>query len=438
MSLRNSSASENDDWGYRKLTTGVSLDAVAEGVGYQAVGPLCYGFAYWLVGKAREAGIKNLYFLSRDGWLLKQAFDLLPQSVTEGIQSHYLYSSRRAVWFASLHESTPKDEYNEILSGASPYLPVKSFLQRIFIDPAQYKTEIQAAGFYDENSVVEVASDRLKLYALFKALKPVIVAKAAQERRDYLAYLKHEGVLEHKRSGLVDVGWTGSIMKYTRALVRDAADGVELFGYFIGVGENARDKYGFSKGDCLHGYLFDFDDSKHFFMRRYFYIIENFLSPDEPSLIKMTREGDEFKPIGRQSEQGEAPYKSVVQDRALQFVRDQIKSSEVRGRDPKHFLPQLKAVLTNPDLGTARLLSQYSYSYDFGYIRSPANYAKSESPSIYLRNPLQLLKDYRRALWKPGFIALQPAPAKFLLKIVEALRLARVFNWLVMASKKLR
>lgn len=437
MFPRKNNAPQNNNWKCRKFTS-ASLESVAESVGYQTVGPLCYGFACWLVGKAKEAGIKNLYFLSRDGWMLKQVFDLLPQSATAGIQTHYLYSSRRAVWFASLDESTPEDEYNEILSGASPYLPVKNFLQRIFIDPAQHKAEIQAAGFYDENSVVEVASDRLKLYSLFKALKPTIVARAAQERRDYVAYLKHEGVLDHKRSGLVDVGWTGSIMKYTRALVRDAADDVELFGYFLGVGENARNKYGFSKGDCLHGYLFDFDDSKHFFMRRYFFLIEKFLSPDEPSLIKMSIEKGQFKQVCNQGEQEVSPLNSVVQESALRFARDKIEAGDTAAIGEKDFLPELKKVLESPNRNVALLLSQYSYSFDFGYHAGPAAFAKTEPASIYLRNPLQLLKDYRRAIWKPGFIALQPLSARLVLRLIRVLRVDKIFDKLLLVPKRIR
>lgn len=417
----------------------VSAAKLSAKLGYEVIGPLCYSFARWLTVQAKEAGIKNLFFLSRDGWLLKQAFDLLPSEVTAGITSHYLYSSRRAVWFASLKEDTPDDEFYEILSGASPYLPVKAYLLRLFMEPSDYMDEIKNAGFQDENCEVINASDRRKLYLLLDSLRPTIVAMAAKERADYLAYLQLSGVLDDPKPGLVDVGWTGSVLKYTRSLVKDSGSSADLYGYFIGVGANAHKKYGFNKGECLHGYLFDFDDESHAEIRKYFFIIEKFLSPNAPSLMKMGRTDDGlgFKPIYAQGQTEAVPRSSTVQKQALKFVADRAAAGAEGVADQSLFLPQLKKVLTNPEPGVARLLSQYSYSFDFGYYRAPATYAKTQSPGFYLRHPVQLLKDYRRALWKPGYVALQPTPARAALKLVNRTGLDRLFEQAVLARKKM-
>lgn len=408
---------------------------ISAGLGYDVIGPMCFCFANWLARKAKEAGISNLYFLSRDGWLLKRAFDLLPSAVTAGLTSHYLYSSRRAVWFASLKEDIPEAEFYEILSGASPYLPVKEYLLRIFIDPTDHQDKIQAVGFEDEDHEVITASDRSKLYQLFDALRPQIVANAAQERRDYLAYLKHCGVLDHSKSALVDVGWTGSILKYTRALVKDSGASTELYGYFFGVGANARKKYGFKKGKYLHGYLFDFDDKSHAEIRKYFFIIEKFLSPDAPSLIKMSRSDEDFKPVFAQGQTEASPRSAVVQEHALNFVKAQADAGS--RTETEAFLPKLKKVLTDPDPNTAQLLSQYSYSFDFGYQCLPSSYAKTQSHTYYRRHPLQLFKDYRRAIWKPGYVALQTAPARVALKVVHRAGLEKLFNQMLNFTHKL-
>lgn len=410
-------------------------DRISATLGYEMIGPLCYGFANWLVRKAKETDITHLYFLSRDGWLLKQAFDLLPATATSGIESHYLYSSRRAVWFASLKQDTSEREFNEILSGASPYLPVKEFLLRIFIDPTKCHDQIREAGFANANSLVETTSDKHKLYELFKAIKPQIVANAARERKDYLAYLTQAGIFDQKKSGLVDVGWTGSILKYTRALAREVDDSIDLYGFFVGVGENARKKYKFSKNDCLHGYLFNFDDDTHFDVRKHFFVIEKFLSPNEPTLIKIIKQDNEFRPIYKPGEQEASPFSASVQKHALQFVKDSVALGAVTEAQPEKFLPKLKKVLTDPDPEMARFLSQYSYSSDFGYQTRPKPYAKSEHPSVYLNRPIKLFKDYRRAIWKAGFVAQQPWPAKFALRIVRGTKVDKLFDKFVLSLK---
>lgn len=419
--------------------TPASEHSISVELGRSVVGPLCHAFSCWLANRAREAGISHLFFLSRDGWLLKKAFELLPESARSGVTTHYLYSSRRAVWFASLQENTPDAEFNEMLSGASPYLAVKKYLSRVFIEPDDYLPQIKAVGFENADSVVTTDADRRRLYALLKSIRPHIVQNAAEERRDYLAYLKQSGLLSQQKTALVDVGWTGSILKYTQRLVREAGAETKLYGYFIGVGANASKKYGFSKGDCLHGFLFDFEDKQHSDIRRHFYLIEKFLSPPEPSLIRIKSEDSgELRPVFAASQPEESPLVAVVQQSALQYVAESADRNPSEATDVERFLPALKRLLNDPSPDVARFLGNYSYSFDFGYQNRPSYYAKSEALSFYLRQPLRLLKDYRRALWKPGFLAQQPLPARVVLKCVGLTRLDSLFEQAVYLRNKAR
>ena len=407
-------------------------------VGHRIIGPLCYGFANWVADRARADGITQLYFLSRDGWLLKKAFDLLPAPQRAGLTSHYLYSSRRAVWFASLKADTPEAEYREILSGASPFLPVSAFLTRIFIEPSGCIDLIRQAGFENENSLIRNASDKEKLYVLFRLLKPQIVMNAASERQDYLGYLKQAGLFGQPKAALVDVGWTGSVLKYTRALVRDVDPSLELFGYFIGVGSMAKKKYGFDKNTCLHGYLFDFDDDTHRDILKGFFVIEKFLSPNEPSLVRMKRSGSVLKPVFEYGNQEVSPLNFIAQKSALEFVRSRSRSTYSGTFDLSTFVPLLKRLLTDPEPEVAALFSQYSYSSDFGYQAGAKPIASSDEPSRYFRNPLLLLRDYRRARWKPGFIAQQPFLARVLLKVIRRTRLDYWFDRTLLRLRALR
>lgn len=416
-----------------------SAERLAHRLGYDVIGPLCYGFVCWLVERVKAEGIQDLYFLSRDGWLLQKAFDRLPGATSAGLRSHYLYSSRRAVWFASLTEHTPEKEYNEILSGAAPYVSVERFLSRLFISASDYESEIKAAGFENAESRVATASDKKKLRKLFKILRPVILEQAKKEREDYLAYLRQEGFFDHRKVALVDVGWTGSIIKYTRALAAHVEPHPDIQAYFIGVGNKAKTKYGFKKNDHLHGYLFDFDDSTHADIRQCFFVIEKFLSPNQPSLMKMKCSGGECKPVYVSGVRELSPLNSVVQEAALQYVSDRGKQDPSGERfDKQEFLPQLENLLGRPDPALARLLSQYSYSADFGYGMKPRYIARSESRSLYRLKPLQLLKDYRQSRWKAGFIAQQEWAMRLVLRMVRRLRLDHWFERGVLAVRKRR
>ena len=63
--------------------------------GYHKLGPLLLGFSHWLNNKVREEGIEKIYFFSRDGFIMKQSFDLLFRN--ENIKTFYLEVSRRSL-----------------------------------------------------------------------------------------------------------------------------------------------------------------------------------------------------------------------------------------------------------------------------------------------------------------------------------------------------
>ncbi|HFL9510311.1 TPA: hypothetical protein ACG5Y9_005350, partial [Escherichia coli] len=46
-------------------------------LGYYGLGPLLLGYAKWLVESAIKDKVERLYFLSRDGKIMKQAYDII-------------------------------------------------------------------------------------------------------------------------------------------------------------------------------------------------------------------------------------------------------------------------------------------------------------------------------------------------------------------------
>lgn len=65
------------------------------------MGPFVTGFMLWLGRQAKRDNISHLYFLSREGWLLKQIYDVLHKDDVNAVPSTYLYASRRATRVAS-------------------------------------------------------------------------------------------------------------------------------------------------------------------------------------------------------------------------------------------------------------------------------------------------------------------------------------------------
>lgn len=66
-------------------------------------------YVYWILDRCVEKKIKNLYFIARDGYIIKKIADVILKHVGLNISTHYLYGSREA-W--RLCNDTPNDVLN--------------------------------------------------------------------------------------------------------------------------------------------------------------------------------------------------------------------------------------------------------------------------------------------------------------------------------------
>ena len=57
-------------------------------------GRLMTDYVWWVLQEAEKAGIKTLYFLARDGWLLREIGLVICEHYSLDIECKYLYCSR--------------------------------------------------------------------------------------------------------------------------------------------------------------------------------------------------------------------------------------------------------------------------------------------------------------------------------------------------------
>ncbi len=66
-------------------------------IGYGFVGFVLYSYANWVISQSVEQGIQQLYFIARDGYILKKIADIILKiNDIKTIETHYLYGSRKA------------------------------------------------------------------------------------------------------------------------------------------------------------------------------------------------------------------------------------------------------------------------------------------------------------------------------------------------------
>lgn len=89
-------------------TRGVLQSREAYHVGCRYAGPVLYCYAEWIIEQAEKKNIRRLYFIARDGYLIKKIADIIIAKKEADIKTYYIYGSRKAWRMPSLS----KEHYN--------------------------------------------------------------------------------------------------------------------------------------------------------------------------------------------------------------------------------------------------------------------------------------------------------------------------------------
>ncbi|NNK91979.1 MAG: hypothetical protein HKO87_06055, partial [Acidimicrobiia bacterium] len=191
-------------------------DQVLADVAAGAIAPFILGKVLWLLGQARDEGLEALYFIARDGKLLREvAVELAPKLGYHG-ELHYLYGSRQAWTLPSLHVGGP-GVFGSLCpdGGDDVATTVRRVLRRAEIDPVDVEAELSSAGFERHRWEEPLgAADCGRLRSLLTEDGPVrrlLEEKAGAAFDITLRYLEQEGLLVPRPVGIVDLG-TGATL----------------------------------------------------------------------------------------------------------------------------------------------------------------------------------------------------------------------------------
>lgn len=197
----------------------------AEGIGYAIAGPVILAFSQWLLAQAKADGITTLYFLAREGQILKEVYDRLASVTSGAAAAQYLVVSRRAMTVPLV------ETFDDIQNIArADYFPnsLKEFLfYRFGISLSD--AELAQGDLWSDDRKVEIKNGNLNgLQALLEAFADRIKEHATLERPGLLAYLQQMGLDHSATSAVVDVGYSATIQGHlSRAL------GKNIHGYYL-------------------------------------------------------------------------------------------------------------------------------------------------------------------------------------------------------------
>lgn len=225
-----------------------------EAFGYDSFGLLLYGFSNWLYQNLKEKNITKIYFFSRDGYIMKKAFDMLFQDTT--VTAYYLEVSRRSLRIPVLWMDS---SFDAILSMISPskLISLRTIFDGVGLNIDDYQLLIAKYGFnlstvFDRKTI----SDQESLKEMYRQLIPEIEKVSKNEYEMLCRYLEQNQI--GGKFAIVDIGWSGGMQRYLSQTLDKLGINHEIYGYYIGVAEYFKRNTEVVPDLSLHGYLFDF------------------------------------------------------------------------------------------------------------------------------------------------------------------------------------
>lgn len=199
-------------------------------------GPFFYGFADYLVEQAEARGIRRLYFLARDGFLLRDMVEIVMRQRGSHLKCAYLYLSRQSVYLAGIHHLS-KSSLAWVFEGKPSLSKVA---KRLDMQPDQMRqhTELRSslANCSDDIALPQKLAEKIMDTILNEeTMREQVLATAQASRERLLAYLKQEvDAKDLTNMALVDLGWQGSIQDTLYGILSNENRKFALIGFYYG------------------------------------------------------------------------------------------------------------------------------------------------------------------------------------------------------------
>lgn len=351
-------------------------------VGYSTLGPILYGYTKWLYEKLRTNNIDEVFFLTREGALLKEAFDMLyPDS---NIKSRLIGVSRTATAVPLLQEAESFQEILTYIFVSRAKFSLANFYESCGLSENEIEKIEEETDIMKETLISKLTMDERDF--IFNCARPYIIKKSQEQKYLIRGYLENEGF--KGKVAVADVGWHGTIQNTLQKLFPEN----EIYGFYVG--RNTIKNTQAVKNAA--GYLFDDDKNKKIlwevmFTVRIFELF--FLSTDGSTISYGYDKSNGFYPIKRKPEQTKenACAINILQNSALQFVNDFNKSNmdKVVKISPEAYYRFYKALVNPPRM---RVVNRFD---NFIYLAvEEEKLAAQHSMAYYLLHPLALRNDF--------------------------------------------
>jgi HAD superfamily hydrolase (TIGR01549 family) len=375
---------QNDFWSPAEeiiFRTGMDkkVDNVLLNTTAKVTAPVLLSYVLWVLEDARKRGIKRLFFLARDGYVLFQMASIICQAWKYDIECRYFYGSRYA-FRLPLFVIDKEYALNQLCLPSISVITMGSLLARAGIKGEEAvliakEFEIHIDTVLDKSALGPLHK-KLAESEKFNRLATEIAHNALKEIKGYF-------VQECNEPGpfvLVDSGWKGSLqtsfLKIYQAVFNRE---VKVSGYYFGMLSNPDRQYG--NFSC-----FLFHPQKSFWRIVFFNnnLFECMCSADHGMTIGYKMKNNQWHPCTEEytNEWDVKSQLEICSEYTKIFVQYNNQSDNTKGLD-KFVFRLLKKFMYNPSKEEASLYGRVRFSADVT-TKNSTNLAGSLTITNYL------------------------------------------------------
>ena len=376
-------------------------------VGYNNFGPLLLGYSNWILSNLEKNKINNVYFFSRDGYIMKQAFDLVNKN--KNIKSHYLEVSRRSLKVPVLWMNTELGNVIDFMF-TSKTITIKSFFETIGLNVKKYK-KILTKYALTEESIFEckkVLNNNI-FNDMYAEIKKDVEENSKIEFSALKAYIDKNNL--KGKFAIVDIGWSGSMQRSLETTLNYLNIENDIFGFYIGVEEGYKKNIVGNKERKMYGYLFDFKNkTNQYDCRRGFVgLFETLFLENGGSVKKYLLKGNEviverydyeYIKDGKPTE--ELLKVKLIQESAINFIKNILQVNNVNFENIKsaNIFSGLRRIGLNPNKEDIEKFGYFNF-LDNGIENKLVSHRSIWYYILHIKN---MKSDFLNSRWKVGFL----------------------------------
>ncbi len=372
--------------------TEIASGEIFSSIGFDYFGPLLLCFSKWLLCELRENKIDKVFFLSRDGYVMKRAFDIINK---ENIKSDYFFASRRAIIvpslkeYANIHDIFSCMHFNENIK-------IKSLFRKIGLDDLlddQNALDNLNVDIEKEEKFSNILKEE-KYIEIFRRLYPLIINNSKNEYKSFIGYKDM-----HNFTGdvaIVDIGWFGNMQHALEKLKLDT----HIHGYYMGI----EPRKNYQSDQKMNGFIFETNKNyDYFLMEHNFNSIFEMLFLGQHGSVKRYNSKEKCGVEFYEYEYRDLKEKNNIinlQNSAIRFVKEFYNSGLIDYLidDLSVSFERLANIFINPSLDIAKQFG------DMVFLDDEKIYIAKPKKSICYFNLKKLIHDYKRSTWRIGFL----------------------------------